>query len=442
MANIKKMEIPGYDSAFDIEALHFNGGSNLDTPAQWKSYIDNAVAVGIQIVVDTQKTGSEEPATAASASTMGKLYFVQITGTTSGTYTEFITLDKGSSANPRYVWEKIGTTSTDLSGYAPIAHTHNITIDISKKLGASASRTTDVAVGANGTASITPYSFTSKKLGVTSITGTNGTETVSKVTAGTAWNALKTASLSDSETTSQGAVSYVKSISGSKPELGGTKTFNTDAIKSVTLSTTTTSTDGPAVLTDVSGTFNTNAISAVSGTKNYGFASSTNGILYNAVVSNDGVLTFSSVNAGTQDAHTGTAASTGSVGKTTKYMKASGTAADTGTVSISGGEYTPTTQYLNVSTTTGSVTPYTVSDKTVAKVASTATTVATGSLVDTGDGASVVATATAGTAVTALTGVKVTTQPAFSVTVTESTTNTGPVNEHITSPTGTANVNS
>ena len=100
----------------EIGTVDGNDGKFV-TAANIKAYVDQAVAVGIQIVVDTQAQDKEEPATPASATTLGKLYFVELAGTTSGTYTEFITLDKGAEANPRYVWEKIGTTDVDLSDY-------------------------------------------------------------------------------------------------------------------------------------------------------------------------------------------------------------------------------------------------------------------------------------------------------------------------------------
>lgn len=120
MANIKQINLGTSQSPniFDVEALHFNAGTSLDTPAQWKTYIDNLVGKGLQIVIDTKHASKEEPATTASAATMGKLFMVALTGQKSGSYTEFVTVDKGSSASPQYVWEKIGTTDADLTDYA------------------------------------------------------------------------------------------------------------------------------------------------------------------------------------------------------------------------------------------------------------------------------------------------------------------------------------
>lgn len=55
----------------------------------------------------------------AAASTMHKIYLVaQSGGKTGDVYDEYITIDKGSSAETRYVWEKIGSTSIDLSAYS------------------------------------------------------------------------------------------------------------------------------------------------------------------------------------------------------------------------------------------------------------------------------------------------------------------------------------
>jgi hypothetical protein len=53
MSNIKKVLIGGTE--FEIEALHFFNSSTLDTPTQWKSYIDQQVATAakIQLITDS-----------------------------------------------------------------------------------------------------------------------------------------------------------------------------------------------------------------------------------------------------------------------------------------------------------------------------------------------------------------------------------------------------
>ena len=56
-----------------------------------------------------------------------------------------------------------------------------------------------------------------------------------------------------SNSTADGGVKYVEGVSHTAASLTGTKTFNTDAIKSVTLSASSTSTDGPAYIESISG---------------------------------------------------------------------------------------------------------------------------------------------------------------------------------------------
>lgn len=133
-----------------------------------------------------------------------------------------------------------------------------------KYLSASASGT---AVGADGTANVAP-------------SGHTHSITVSGTTGANSGTAVK-------------AVTGYSSFSGGS--LGGTKTFNTDAIKSI------------------------------GGTKNYGFSSSTSDIMHSPTVT-DGVLSWSTTSAATQDAHTGTAASTGTVTFTAASLGTASTA--------------------------------------------------------------------------------------------------------------------
>lgn len=54
----------------------------------------------------------------ASAETLGKIYLVPSASAQAGNVKdEYITLDNGEEANPRYTWEGIGSTAIDLSGY-------------------------------------------------------------------------------------------------------------------------------------------------------------------------------------------------------------------------------------------------------------------------------------------------------------------------------------
>lgn len=501
MANIKQVKIGS--TPYDIEALHFNAGENLDTPAQWKAYIDSIGDLGFEIFTDL--IGSTLPEANATSYAKYKNGIVLCNnGETpeTGSYIEWVIVRTGTSSSYSYAWEKIGTTSADLTDYvkknveysgAALSngkHTHTVTVptinvDKTLKLGATAT----------GTA-VNP---TKKYLATTSVTGVSGSTTASKAAAGTAFNAVKTVSISGESATATGRVAYVSEVSA--PSLSGTKTFvtaqgtlsggsatgtfNTDAIKSATLDVKTTSTSGyQEIVTtqgtlsggSATGTFNTDAIKDVTLSAS---ATSTDGPQYLQDVSHtaasltgtttfatggmiasvsDGVLSFTAAGTGTVGIsggsitkttkymkHVNTNASTGSVAYTAptlgaatkKYIKvttAPASTADvaytaptlgdatTGTVGITGG--TATTKYLAVGTTTESVTPYTFTDVTVPKAA-TATTVATGAIAATGTSGNEVVTA-----------VSVSANP--TITITEATTNTGPVNEHVTTGTASA----
>lgn len=272
----------------------------------------------------------------SDTSTDGPVYVQSISGTApslGGTKTFVTSVTTGSGSLTAYDAATGGTekvangtripviTSLSKSGYTPAGTVSladgtapSMGNATTKYLSASASGT---AVGANGTGSVAPSGHTHS----VTVSGTTG------VNSGTAVK----------------AVTGYSSFSGGS--LGGTKTFNTDAIK------------------------------AIGGTKNYGFSSSTSNVMYSPTVT-DGVLSWSTASAATQDAHTGTAASTGTV---------TFTAASLGTAST-------------------------------ADVAPAAHTHSYGSST-----AALTTSGNSGTAVTALTGVKVTSQP--TITLTANTSN-------------------
>lgn len=154
-------------------------------------------------------------------------------------------------------------------------------------------------------------------------------------------------SLTSNDTSTDG-IAYISGVSHTAASLTGTKTFNTDAIKSVALSASTTSTDGPAYVASISGG------SAVSKTTKY-MKFSAGSTPITASVSN-GVLTLASGTAPSMNFNTGTSTDTpyissvsggSAVSATTRYMKVTPTAATTGTVGISGGSISTTTKYLH-----------------------------------------------------------------------------------------------
>lgn len=69
----------------------------------------------------------------ADASTMGKIYLkpdATHNPSTNDVYDEYVTIDKGSDSTPRYVWEKIGNTDVNLSQYSLNTHKHTVNISI------------------------------------------------------------------------------------------------------------------------------------------------------------------------------------------------------------------------------------------------------------------------------------------------------------------------
>ena len=334
-------------------------------------------------------------------------------------------------------WERIGTTKTDLAGYVKKdttytgaalsngAHTHTVNIntvtkDGTKKLGATASGTT---VGADGTDTfVKSYSGATSKLVTTTLKGVSGTTTVSRVTPGTAVTVGKrAASATTVGNANVGAAVSIPNVTG-ESSVSATN-IATPAVKTIT-----------EVNTVTAGT----AAKFTQGSK----------ASWSASVVDDGVLSFSWTTNGndTFTANTPTAVTTttttGVVRSTASTPSATAVTASKVTlgtaISVTPAEASETTIYGVDGTAT--ITPYTAEAVTVATANANATTVATGALNASGGGAAVMTGLGTATTASALTGVKVTAQP--TVTITESTTNTGPVNEHITVGTTSATTDS
>lgn len=157
MANtIKNILADG--TLYEIEALHFYISSSLDSPAQWKKYIDDQVATAAKIRLKTVgSTGSPkyEPVdpdvsgTQPNADNMGLIYLVSDGAPESGTYVEWVAVNTSGST---YVWERIGTTQTDLSEYALKADV-NASLQATTNTDPSATTSTGSAGGATLTTS-------------------------------------------------------------------------------------------------------------------------------------------------------------------------------------------------------------------------------------------------------------------------------------------------
>lgn len=112
------------DNAMPKTGGAFTGAVTVQAPTAdmnpaTKQYVDSAISGVTQFkyeVVSTLPT--------ASAATMGKIYLVAHTHSTSDGYDEYITLESGTTTKT-YSWEKIGNTDIDLGGYVPTSRKVN-----------------------------------------------------------------------------------------------------------------------------------------------------------------------------------------------------------------------------------------------------------------------------------------------------------------------------
>lgn len=196
---------------------------NLDVYS--KTEVDNLIA-GIdqfQYQVVTQLP-------TASASTMFIIYLIAESGVESGSYVEYLTIDKGSTANPRYVWEKIGTTATDLAEYSKNTHKHTFTGsqgDLS--VSGTYSKTTGVTIGTGtGTVNYTPAgSVTTNRakdveVNTTTVNSITGVGTLPTLTTST------TSTAGDIPVLTDVSASHTLTVNHSDP------TFSTSNVYSIT----------------------------------------------------------------------------------------------------------------------------------------------------------------------------------------------------------------
>ena len=258
-----------------------------------------------------------------------------------GTYLEWVIVKGGTQTTPTYAWEKIGTSATDLTDYVkhgtyttfgPSSNatgstdlgsasgtasvTYKKASDATGSAGGNSSTTSNTGNAGSHTINGSNFSFTGTTATIYvpykpagSIGGSqsisNHNHTVTKSTATFLTNAALVGGSAASRATfgfvsgvkSDGTVSVLTGVTsnGTASVATGVKAASTDtALTGYTFS------GGSA-----SGTFVTGvkANASVGGTRNYGFASSTSGVMHGATV-NNGVLSWSTSAASTQDAHT------------------------------------------------------------------------------------------------------------------------------------------
>lgn len=348
---------------------------------------------------------------------------------------EYIIQRNGEEGSYTYAWEQIGSTEVDLTNYVQKgvtysgaaqsngAHTHTVTVptisvDKTKKLGVTATGT-DATLTKD--TFVKSYPGTTSKMVTTTIKGVSGTTTASKATAG--------------------ATVTVATRAGSQTTVGNANVGEAVEIPNVTGNTTVDATNvaTPSVVTvkQVNTVTNGTAASFTQGAK----------AAWSANVDGNGVLTFSFTENGNDTfvANTPTAVSTSNVTGVVKSGAATPSVSSVSASKVTLGSAISVAPAVASDTKiygvgdTETITPYTFADVTVPVAAESATTVATGSLAANGSGASVMTGL--GTAVTAQAVTDVTiTDP--TVEITENTTNTGPVNEHVTTSTASATTSS
>ena len=344
---LKKVQLPN-EELFEIEALHFIEGS-LDTPAQWKSYIDNLAKKGTEIKKEDSlpSLDTDEDKEAAYNEFSGDILLIlDATASTPNQYNEYIGITGKTSGstvdNAITKWELIGTTEIDLSSYVtkgvyqnaattagPTVTGLNATFTASGTATVTYSKAVAATVNAGAHSHTVTLSTTPVYNGVKDGGTTQVIATVSLTGEDTAITGLTTSS--DSVGISGGSYSstskYIKasgtalaasdktdviasvSAASTAPVITGisatTQSVITAAIKAVIATATGTSTDGPQYVQSVSGTAPT-----LTGTTSF---------MANATVDNNGVLSFGTGSVGI---------SGGSYTSTTKYLKLEGVAAD------------------------------------------------------------------------------------------------------------------
>lgn len=110
-----------------------NTYANIGNTAQTQESINGAINTKLGELVDINFVTVVQTLPTASASTMGKIYLVAISGSGTNNYAEYVTVKDGSN----YSWEKFGEVSgsglsvdwSDItskpSTYPPSSHTHN-----------------------------------------------------------------------------------------------------------------------------------------------------------------------------------------------------------------------------------------------------------------------------------------------------------------------------
>lgn len=311
--NIKKIKVSGTDH--DIEALHFITGS-LDTPAQWKSYIDSLINKGTSIkgpynaLPDISTDQKKKDAYTEYA---GDIILITDSTAESGTYAEYvgITGKIGTTTEDNAIlsWEKIGTTKADLSEYG-LAGTYTTSGPNPNVTGTGGEQTATVSGSITYAKASTAETAGAHTHGVTFTTGSFVTGVATGGTAAvlTGVKAGSTITAVTGITTSSGSVGltgggftpttkYAKvtsSAAGTTTVLTGVKsTGSATFVTGVTYGTGTVGYTAAALGTAST----TTAVTGVSTTADTAIKTLGTGSFFNNATVNSGVLSFLSGNA-------------------------------------------------------------------------------------------------------------------------------------------------
>lgn len=119
-----------------------NTYTNIGNSSETQESINSAINSKLGEIVDINFVTVVSELPSASASTMGKIYLVAISGSGTNNYAEYVTVRTGTSPNYSYNWEKFGEVSgsglsvdwgditNKPSSFSPSSHTHgNISND-------------------------------------------------------------------------------------------------------------------------------------------------------------------------------------------------------------------------------------------------------------------------------------------------------------------------
>lgn len=250
------------------------------------------IAGGVTFIISTDASNTPEGVTwetpegvtivgtlAAASAKKGGIYLVLISGAaTKAVYAEYIAVNKGTEADPSYFWERLGDTETTLKGLVTEVVFNKGSGDLVLGEGTTftASQSSVSFSGGSDDTFVKSYPGVTSKLVKTSITGVDGSQSVTGIASNTGVTASKATAAADLE------ASIVTTASKEATKV----VFGTDTTASKATAGTAYSAAGVGIDVSVNG-----VTSAISDTVD---AEAGHGLVYNMRVSNE-TLSFDTV---------------------------------------------------------------------------------------------------------------------------------------------------